>query len=55
MELKTIKDLECGCLDCVKQEGIKWWKEEFGCGEDMCCTCEEMWRKFFNITEEDLK
>ena len=39
----------------VKKEAIEWWKERFDCGESVCCTCEEMWQEFFNITEDDLK
>ncbi len=65
MKLKTLKDIATAFVngkyeirgvreDELKAEAIKWWKKEFGCGEDVCCTCEEMWREFFNITESDL-
>jgi len=56
-EFKTLKDFNFkafGIEDRLKAEAIKWWKKN-NCGDDMCCTCEEMWRDFFNITEEDLK
>ena len=66
-ELKTLKDidwenytLESGerldgkFLEIIKVEAIKWWRK-VNCGDDICCTCEEMWREFFNITSEDLK
>ncbi len=66
-ELKTLKDLETWELSNVgtndkivyskqiKAEAVKWFKKKFDSGDDCCCTCEEVWREFFNITEEDLK
>ena len=68
-ELKTLRDLfeefqeegeypeedEMMNWKTLKAEAVKWWKEKHNFGEDVCCTCEEMWRNFFNINEEDLK
>jgi len=62
-ELKTLKDLyfspdlksDAHVKKKLKQEAIKWWIFKHGRGEDVCCTCEEIWREFFNITSEDLE
>ncbi len=47
-----------GCTRCLRRKlktlAIKLWKDN-NSGDDMCCTCEEMWREFFNITEDDLQ
>jgi len=61
-ELKTLKDLEIGCLsrDILKQEAIKWVKvlgtkkyNEVGYPE---ARMNIKWIKhFFNITKEDLE
>lgn len=61
-KLKTLKDLKghmSGGTDCVltwevRQEAIKWVKEINKDG-GMCHTCDELWMRFFNITEEELK
>ena len=70
MKLKTLKDLRrpvYGCnsgevLDIVKQEAIKWVKEdieEFGIDLGLYDNRESnllrKWMKRLNITEEDLK
>jgi len=63
-KLKTLKDISedyfgndsgCDLEDNIRAEAIKWvkWinKEDGG----MCHTCDELWNRFFNITEEELK
>ena len=65
-ELKTVKDLKQKedtirdrtynyALDDAKAEAVKWFQKKLDGGDDCCCTCEEVWREFFNLTEEDLK
>jgi len=64
IELKTLKDLELGCLsrDIIRQEAIKWIKEDIeyiGKVDNPCKLARIMdlykWMERFNITEEDLK
>ena len=43
---KELRNLPC---DELRKEAIKWYKEIFQYGED-----HEEFRKFFNITKEDL-
>lgn len=60
-ELKTLRDIDdqvvvfgnvfrCVPTKEVREEAIKWVDPD-----DMCCTCEEKWKDFFNITDEDLQ
>ena len=70
-ELKTLKDLEgyelsdygifedAVLISELRKEAIKWiknicWCIELNEQEDRDCPCWD-WKKFFNITEEDLK
>ena len=52
MKLKTLKDLTW--TDEIKEEAIKWIKDMKGF-DGLCITAEQFAKKFFNITEEDLK
>jgi len=42
-------------IELFGTEAVKWFKKKLDSGDDCCCTCEEVWREFLNITEEDLK
>jgi len=58
IELKTLKDLELGCLsrDIIRQEAIKWIKEDINyCGGNKMHPLINRWMERFNITEENLK
>ena len=65
MKPKTLKDLEFECewnyntLKALKQEAIKWikkWmKDDAKVYGMLYSTSYELFMKFFNITEEDLK
>jgi len=66
MKLKTLKDLEIAGHDIVREEAIKWVKEENKkwrealSQEGLACPYGNnpstyIFKKFHNITEEDLK
>ena len=61
IKLKTLKDIEDGGNFVfgkhLRQEVIKWYKiNKCMEGKDEVCTCANSFiRKFFNLTEEDLK
>jgi len=59
-ELKTLKDLHCDERDCTNrhwliQEAIKLIKNGTYMLRPMSSETKEFIKKFFNITEEDLK
>ena len=53
-KLKTLKDLDCKCEDCIKGLAIKWAKDFNEKGHNGMAI-NYVWNKFFNITKEDLK
>jgi len=59
-KLKTLKDFyfndengEFYSSD-LKKEAIRWLKHINKDDGGMCHTCDELWNRFFNITEDDL-